>query len=49
MMGKRSKRWRVAVGWEFYEGKPMLGFFRDFYDCPIYSFHLGPLWVSYRP
>jgi hypothetical protein len=33
-------------GWELYEGKPLLGFFRAYYDQPIWVLHVGPLWIQ---
>ena len=36
-------------GCEFWEGKPMLGVGRLYYDWWWYYLHIGPFWVSVDP
>lgn len=33
-------------GWESYEGKPMFGFYRSYYDGDWYAFHLYKFWIG---
>lgn len=41
----RYGSWRV--GCRLYDGKPMLGWFTDYYDCAhLACLHIGPLWVG---
>lgn len=33
-------------GWEMYDGKPMIGFYRGYYDGDWYCLHLYKLWIG---
>ena len=35
-----------SCGWEQWPNKPQFNFFADWYDGPVYTLHVGPLWIG---